>query len=389
MIQDHVAARAPPELTPIRSEHSGAFVRLSRLWQQRHHFSLVFAAVDNPAYRDALIARLETLAPAQRVDLAARDSAQTWLSAARDSANRGAQRLHVCLPIDARCGSDWWQQANLLRERLADAMPGVQVLWMADAEVDTAAHHAPDLWNWRDAVFVFTAVAPLSAPVVAGARFEVAGAVDVTAVNERLRAIETFLARSDTDDVESAHLYLEAAKAYRRLGQLDQCATAASRAAALFGANGDESHAAQANSVLAEVRWRQGQPDQALRDLIEQVLPVFERLGDIRQKAITLGRIADILRARGQLDEALRIRREDVLPVYERLGDERSMLVERTNLALNLAVRGGKADAPEIERLLKSALVAAKRLNLPEAMQIEDIYRQVFGRALQAPDGAV
>lgn len=389
MTPDRAAARAPPELSPIRSEHSGAFVRLSRLWQQRHHFSLVFAAVDNPAYRDALIARLETLAPAQRVDLAPCDSARAWLNATRDAATRGARRLHVCLPLDARCGSDWWQQANLLRERLADAMPGVQVLWLADAEVDVAAHHAPDLWNWRDAVFGFTAVGPLSAPVVAGAHFEVAGAVDVAAMNERLRAIEDFMAESPADDAASAHLHLEAAQAYRRLGQWEACKVAASRAAALFGANGDESHAAQANSVLAEVRWRQGQPDQALRDLIEQVLPVFERLGDIRQKAITLGKIADILRARGQLDEALRIRREDVLPVYERLGDERSMLVERTNLALNLAARGGKGDAPEIERLLKSAHVAAKRLNLPEAMQIEDIYRQLFGRALQASDGAV
>lgn len=34
-----------------------------------------------------------------------------------------------------------------------------------------------------------------------------------------------------------------------------------------------------------------------------------------------MGQIADTLQARGDLDEALRIRREEVLPVYERLGD--------------------------------------------------------------------
>ena len=52
-------------------------------------------------------------------------------------------------------------------------------------------------------------------------------------------------------------------------------------------------------------------------------LPVFERLGDVRSRAVTMGQIADILQARGELDEALRIRREEELPVYERLGDVR------------------------------------------------------------------
>jgi hypothetical protein len=48
---------------------------------------------------------------------------------------------------------------------------------------------------------------------------------------------------------------------------------------------------------------------------------VYERLGDVRERAITQGQIADILQARGQLDEALRIRQEEELPVYERLGN--------------------------------------------------------------------
>jgi hypothetical protein len=40
-----------------------------------------------------------------------------------------------------------------------------------------------------------------------------------------------------------------------------------------------------------------------------------------------MGKIADILQARGELDEALRIRREEELPVYDRLGDVRSKAV--------------------------------------------------------------
>ena len=55
----------------------------------------------------------------------------------------------------------------------------------------------------------------------------------------------------------------------------------------------------------------------------EQV-PVFERLGDVHSRAVTIGKIAGILQARGELDQALKIHREDELPVFERLGDVHS-----------------------------------------------------------------
>jgi phosphopentomutase len=60
---------------------------------------------------------------------------------------------------------------------------------------------------------------------------------------------------------------------------------------------------------------------------------VFERLGDGREKALTMGKIADVLQARGQLDEALRIRQEEELPVYERLGDVRLKAVTMGKIA--------------------------------------------------------
>ena len=42
---------------------------------------------------------------------------------------------------------------------------------------------------------------------------------------------------------------------------------------------------------------------------------------------MTMGKIADILQDRGQLDEALKIRNEEELPVYERLGGVRERTV--------------------------------------------------------------
>ena len=40
----------------------------------------------------------------------------------------------------------------------------------------------------------------------------------------------------------------------------------------------------------------------------EEQLPVYDRLGDVRSRVVTIGQIADILQAREQLDEALKMR---------------------------------------------------------------------------------
>ena len=80
-------------------------------------------------------------------------------------------------------------------------------------------------------------------------------------------------------------------------------------------------HYIQANTLAASQRIRH-----------EEELPVYERLGDVRLRAVTKGKIADILQGRGELDEALRIRREEQLPVYQRLGDVRERSRWRADL---------------------------------------------------------
>ena len=78
--------------------------------------------------------------------------------------------------------------------------------------------------------------------------------------------------------------------------------------------------AADSRRTWAAVRSRDVGPVQAM---VGERLPA-DRLQDIRSRAVILGPIADALAWRGELDEALRIYREEVLPVYERLGDVRS-----------------------------------------------------------------
>jgi len=72
-----------------------------------------------------------------------------------------------------------------------------------------------------------------------------------------------------------------------------------------------------------------------------------------------------------ELEEALRIRMEEELPVYERLGDVRSRIVTGYKVALAMARRGGSGDAAEASRLLLWSQGEARRLGLPFAEQIE------------------
>jgi tetratricopeptide (TPR) repeat protein len=71
---------------------------------------------------------------------------------------------------------------------------------------------------------------------------------------------------------------------------------------------------------IADILQARGELDEALRLLRDEVLAIFERLGDVRSKAVTMGQIADILQARGELDEAL-VLQEQRLPIARRLDD--------------------------------------------------------------------
>jgi len=93
----------------------------------------------------------------------------------------------------------------------------------------------------------------------------------------------------------------------------------------------------------------------------------------VRERAVTMGRIAGILQAGGRFDEALKILKEDELPVYERLGYVHELLVGRTNLAITFLRRAQEGDRGEALELLNLALAEARRLNLPEALQIEQL----------------
>jgi hypothetical protein len=86
-------------------------------------------------------------------------------------------------------------------------------------------------------------------------------------------------------------------------------------------------------------------------------LPVYERLGDVRSRAVTMGQIANILVSKGDLDQALRIRQQDELPVFERLGDVRERAVTMGKIADILEAKGDLDDALDIHEAKTRPLV--------------------------------
>jgi hypothetical protein len=91
-----------------------------------------------------------------------------------------------------------------------------------------------------------------------------------------------------------------------------------------------------------------------------------------------MGRIADILHQRGELKEALCIREQEVLPVFEQFGDVRELVLCRTNIAIILHEIDAEANKDRIDELLRLALADAKRLKLPREIEwIESTMQKV------------
>ncbi len=196
-------------------------------------------------------------------------------------------------------GEAWLDHAriesfNIRREAFAQIGPMKLLLWLTAAKIKELATAAPDLWAWRgSAIFQFQrtphdAIVRKSTEMPYASR--VMPTVDTRTLNQRGQRI-----------VELRALLKEAAI-----------------------------------------------PDEARGLLLDEWAGLHESLG--------------------QLDEALRIRVEDELPVYEKLGDVRSRLITEANLGQLYAQKG---DIERARALWRHALADAQRLQLPEAGVIE------------------
>jgi hypothetical protein len=65
--------------------------------------------------------------------------------------------------------------------------------------------------------------------------------------------------------------------------------------------------------------------------------------------------------------------------VYAELGDARNLLLGKTNLAVSISMQCRYKDGQEILRLLMEAHQAAVEMEIPEAEQIAEWMKQIYG----------
>ncbi len=241
--------------------------------------------------------------------------------------------------------------ANLQRDVFPSRCPVPVVLWASALAQPAIARLAPDLWHWRRATFDFTEGAEPHALTLDRAiprpdrDFDRLPAEDLRRRLAMLSELERELGDdpgtlSEVDRSWLARLVIEKAETLWHLGEVEPAQAAFECGLDLARAAGIDSLVARAWSGMADIRYLNGDYDQALRIRQEEELPVYQRLGDVRATAVTMGQIADILQARGELDQALRIRHEEQLPVYQRLGDVRATAVTMGQIADILQARG-------------------------------------------------
>lgn len=253
-----------------------------------------------------------------------------------------------------------WESFNLLRERLSTAVQVRLVLWLNSDAIALVARHASDIWAWRAGIYMFELESSIS-PVddllhqVQVSTGRLNKSFDVRSMRDRFQRIAQLrmtLARAPAPSDElKAPLLSELGDLLFAVGDLENSLKIRrEEELSVYERIGDVRSMAMTMGHIADILQVRGDFDGALKIRQEEELPVFERLGDFRSRAVTMGKIADVLQVRGEWDEALRIRREEQLPVYEDLGDARARAVTMSKIADVLQARGNIDDALRIRR---------------------------------------
>ncbi|MDC0669782.1 hypothetical protein [Nannocystis radixulma] len=147
--------------------------------------------------------------------------------------------------------------------------------------------------------------------------------------------------------VEHSNILWILAKLAKQSGQNKECRLLSEQKLIMDRENGDEFGYALAHGMIAQLSVDDGDLKGGLRILEEEVVPVYERLGEKAQCAIAKTRIAGIYRSLGNTDIALGLY-EALLPIFKQLNDEDSWCKTRGHIADIYSSEGRLDDALDI-----------------------------------------
>ncbi|MEO1018355.1 MAG: hypothetical protein AAFY56_11760, partial [Pseudomonadota bacterium] len=111
---------------------------------------------------------------------------------------------------------------------------------------------------------------------------------------------------------------------------------------------GNEYEIAVTKGKIASILVHHGKHEEALCLRQDEQLPVFERLGNVRSVATTQCAIAEIFADRCDYDSALRVLQDDTLPIFHELGDASSFAATQSKISDIFIRRGEYRDALHI-----------------------------------------
>ena len=366
---------------PFLPAHAEAFIRLRKLLTGRQGFTLCFLTFSDSAYRQ----KVATF-------LAEQLHARTQV-AIDEKEDIGTEELFIRLdrsephqPVQLS-GLERWPEGldnllgrlNLRRDALGERCHRPLLFWTLSSQVREVATGAADLWAWRSGIFDFALPSrPLPAQRLDYSPIFSLSEADVAKRRKRIRDVLDYLAESPVMLFHHVEMLLEVGRLQLSLGQVDGAEHAYRRAQEASWAIGDARQRAMVECGLADVLEARGQLGAALR-LREEQVSVFEGVQDIRAMAVTQGRIADILRMQGKFAKALRLLVDSVIPIYERLGDMRSKAIVLGGVADMHCVTGRRlADAlrihteerlPVFRRLGEAHLLAYAQGRIADVLQ--------------------
>lgn len=264
------------------------------------------------------------------------------------------------------------EQRNLIVQRCPHALILIGPDWL----VPMAGRVSPDLWSIRTFVATFPDLAAQSysaSPFQHSDRWPLAYELESGQYYSDL-ADNLAGSPSTIEQAMRARLLLKAADSWLQSGDTEMARNAAERAIHASACSRDEGLKASATARIARVLLAQGDPDEALRTLREDVAPVFEKLAYDAEAATAASEVAHCLWKRGQSDDAREIMLTKVIPVYQRTGDARSLAVAWFNVA-DLMAAGGD---------LAGALSIIRTDVMPAFEQLEDVHSLVLAQARAA-----
>lgn len=321
----------------LTAGHEEAYRSLERMLHGGGRFKLALLQFNDPAYRDALIAKINATATTPTV---LHVSAETFpdftdLEARIKELARDHTVIHLTgleswlFPFDAPTRATGF---NYHRETIADNCPAALLLWLTEPDIRDFAVQVPDMWAWRAGVLDFSLVREVGSLVVLHDTEPVEG-LSLAQRVKRINEIRSYLAATpDVPDSLKASLLNELGRLHHLIGKEAKALKYWESALAICRQIGDRRNEGAVLSNIGSAFHALGQYDKAL-ETFQSSLSICREIGDRQGESLALNRVAVVLGSWGKYDEALEIFRQS-LAISQKSGNRHSEGAALNNIAL-------------------------------------------------------